>query len=266
MRLAQRLHDCVSCGRLLLIEPEPPMQALFRRLRAEETPPGWGLLWALSTVILAFVFMTLVGGVIGSLIAGTNAALAVAIGWLIGGALTAAYVLLGSRDNRSDLRLSDGRFPLLIAFGVGFGTAVTLDLIAIPFVGRVLPPPEFGLMVEPSAGMWIVLGLFIVGVQPFAEELVFRGALLPSLRAAQNLWVALIVSSLMYALFHQLLYTYIDPPPAAWWYTLAEPLLAGFVFGIVRAATGSTRAAIAAHVGLGVFAVLKTSLTFAIGG
>ncbi len=41
------------------------------------------------------------------------------------------------------------------------------------------------------------------------------------------------------------------------WYGLILPMLSGLVFGAVRAGTGSTLAAIAAHAAFGLFALLK---------
>jgi membrane protease YdiL (CAAX protease family) len=96
--------------------------------------------------------------------------------------------------------------------------------------------------------------------QPLGEELVFRGVVQPVFRTILSAWPGLLVTALVYGLFHQLAY-----PPAyadissqtALWYGLALPALQGVIFGMNRAVTGSTRAAIFAHAAFGLFALLK---------
>ena len=190
----------------------------------------------------------------------------IATGWVIGGGLTIAYVLLGLRG-RDGLRL-DAPYPALIAFGIGFGVAISLDLVAIIVTGRVIEPPELApIVTQGGALLWLLLGVFVVVIQPIAEELIFRGTLQPALQAAQNVWVSIIITSVLFGLFHRLLYLYpASDVPFSWWYTLAEPLAFGVVLGVARAATGSTRAAIVVHVGWGVFALLKTLLIVAVVG
>ncbi len=238
------------------------MQQLLTRIRAAEDAPPWGLLIALLTMIIAYAFLSVVGLSVGTLLFEGSARTALGVGWLVGGLLTIAAVFFGQRGQTEGLKLSN-TYPALIAFGMGLGAAVTTDLLAIPFTGRVIETPELSRLLgqtPASAFLWVVLGAFVVLVQPVAEELVFRGLLFPALRTAQNVWAALIVSSMLYALFHQMLYTYPTSFDGMWWYTLTEPLLIGLVLGVVRAATRSTTAAIIAHMGVGVFALLKLLL------
>lgn len=244
------------------------MQQLFKRLRATEDTPPWGLLTALLTVIIAYAFFSVVGLSIGTLLVEGDDRIALAIGWLVGGLLTISAVFFGQRGQLEGLSL-DRTYPALIAFAIGMGAAITTDLLAIPFTGRVIETPELSRLIGPTAApalLWIILGIFVVLVQPIAEELIFRGMVFPALRAAQNVWGALLISSMLYGLFHQMLYTYPTSFDGMWWYTLTEPLLIGLVLGIVRAATGSTTAAIVAHVGVGVFALLKLLLIAGIVG
>jgi len=237
------------------------MQALLQRIRQPEAAPPWSLTWAIATVVLAFLFCAFVGSAVAVTLTGAAPNTAVVYGWALGGLLTIAVVLIGQRGRLSGLRLR-GQFPVLIAFGVGLGAAVTLDLLAALFAGRVIEPPETARLIGgASVLLWVVTGLFVVVIQPVAEEIVFRGTLYPALRDAQNVWAAILVSGLMYGLFHQVLYTYATPDVAfAWWYTLVEPVAVGITLSILRAATQSTGAALAAHVGVGTFALLKTLL------
>jgi membrane protease YdiL (CAAX protease family) len=237
------------------------IQTLFRRIRAAEDDPPWGLLTALAAVVLMFLFFAFAGSAIAVALFGDDPNTAIVTGWLIGGLLTLAFVWFGQRGRLGGLRMESG-LPFLIAFGFGLGIAITLDLLAILFTGRVIEPPETARLIGgASAFLWAVTGLFVVLIQPAAEEVVFRGMLYPALRAAQNVWAAILVSGIMYGLFHQILYTYSTPDVAfAWWYTLVEPIVVGISLSLLRAATQSTGAAIAAHVGVGVFALLKTLL------
>lgn len=235
------------------------MQQTWKQLNQPEAAPPWGLITAIVAVVIAFVFLTLVGGTIGlTLLADTPSALPA--GWLAGSLLTLAFVLITRRtpeDRRALFQPGKG-MPLLIAFGIGFGIAVTLDLIAAIFVQQVIRAPELATLTSGLA-LWGIGGVFMIIVQPLNEELIFRGMLYPALRAAQGWVVAVVVSSAFYGLFHQLIYS--SPLYAGTlglWYTLIEPLLAGLVFGLIRAASKSTWAAVAAHVGFGVFAFLKS--------
>ena len=238
------------------------MQQLFKRIRADEDAPPWSLLTALLTMLIAYAFFAVAGPSIASLLFEDDPRVALSVGWLIGGLLTVAAVTFGQRSQTEALRLQQ-TYPAIIAFAVGLGAAITTDLLAIPFTGRVIETPELSRLIGPDPALlflWLVLGGFVVSVQPIAEELIFRGMLFPALRAAQGTWGAIVISSLLYALFHQMLYSYPTSFGGMWWYTLTEPLLVGLVLGGVRAATGSTTAAIISHVGVGVFALLKVIL------
>jgi membrane protease YdiL (CAAX protease family) len=83
------------------------------------------------------------------------------------------------------------------------------------------------------------------------------------LRETLGTWVGLVASAALYAVFHALAYPPAPGQPAGYWYGFVLPFVAGVFFGGVRAYTGSTRAAILAHVAFGVFAVLKA---FALAG
>ncbi len=243
------------------------MQQLARQLQTPEPAPPWGLLAGLGAMVAAFLMIAIVGGVVAFGFFEAGAAGALVTGWAVGGALTIMFVLVtrSTPEDRAALRLDAAGLPPLIAFGIGLGGAVTLDLIAIPIAGEVLRPPELiAFSQQPGLTAWVFGALFMLAVQPAAEELVFRGVLFPALRAAQGLTAALAVSSLFYGIFHQLAYPHPAPDAGGVWYGLIEPTLLGVLLGLVRAASGSTRAAIAAHVGVGAFALLKTALIFGV--
>jgi membrane protease YdiL (CAAX protease family) len=240
------------------------MQALFSRIASPEEAPPWSLFNSIMTFILGMLFFTLAGPTLGLLFFPQDIAAALLSGWTLGGLGITAFILSSraGEQQRAALRLTV-TFPALIAFGIGFGTLVTLDLLAILFVGQVTPPPEFALLVAPTPFLWLLAGVFSIIIQPISEELLFRGVLYPTLRQAQSAWLTIIVTALFYGFFHQLIYTY-SPELAqvrgVWWYSLAEPIGVGVVLGMLRAATRSTSVAIFAHVGVGTFALLKTIL------
>jgi uncharacterized protein len=237
--------------------------ALLRQLQRDEPAPPWGIFTGLLAFAVAFIFIALAGVALASFVFPPQSPSSLIAGWLIGGVLVVGYITATQRtpQARAALRLDDPSLPVLIAFSIGLAAAVVLDLVAIPFTGAILIPPEFSIYTaSPGAFGWVLAGLLVLAVQPLAEELVFRGVMYPALRAAQRVWVAIFVSAAFYGVFHQLVYPHPAPGAAGAWYSLIEPLLLGLVLGVIRAGSGSTRAAVAAHAGIGAFALLKALL------
>jgi membrane protease YdiL (CAAX protease family) len=142
--------------------------------------------------------------------------------------------------------------PLLF----GIGVAVLIDVLVLGFSRQFFPAPELLSLLYADAGPvgWLTAALFMVAIQPVAEELVFRGMLFPTVRALFGGWLGWLLSGFVYALFHLLIYT---SGPTDIGFTLVTPLLAGLFISAVRANTRSTWAATAAHMGFGIFALLK---------
>jgi len=235
---------------------------LFARLSAAESPVPWGLLFAFNSIIVAYI-MILMGTFVGAYFIGPTA-LGLLVGWIIGCFLIIGFVLLARRRDRDALYLEGSTRSLIFAALGGLGVAILLDVLGLSVTGDFLPVPELfePIRQTPTPVTWIAAFWLLVVAQPIAEELVFRGIALPVLRHAFGAWVGLIVCSMAYGLFHQLAYSSPTNDPALVWYGLALPLLAGLFIGGVRVYTGSTRAAIAAHMAFGLFAVLK-ALTLA---
>ncbi len=237
--------------------------AFLQRLQRDEPAPPWGIFTGLLAFGVAFVFIALAGVALASFVFPPQSPSSLIAGWLVGSVLLVGYITATQRtpEARAALRLDNKSLPVLIAFGIGLSAAVVFDLIAIPIAGAILIPPEFSIYTSnPGVMGWLLAGLFVLAVQPLAEELVFRGVMYPALRAEQRVWVALFVSAAFYGIFHQLVYPHPAQGAAGLWYGLIEPLLFGLVLGGIRAASGSTRAAIAAHAGIGAFALLKALL------
>lgn len=220
----------------------------------EPQPPPWGLPSALSALVAALAAM-----IIGTLIMLTlleGSSYAPLLGWILGSVVTVAYIWSAFRRSRAFLHIAptDARLFLILLFAVGM--AFVIDLVDLGITGAFLPAPELGALVGVEAGFagWVAAILFMLVAQPVAEELAFRGVFFPAVRQVLGGWVGWLMSGLAYGLFHLIVYT---SDPGNLWHSLGTPVLIGLVIGGVRASTGSTRAAIVAHIGFGVFALLK---------
>lgn len=250
------------------------IQRLFAPISRPEAPPPWGLAAAFSSLIAAFAAI-LIGSTLALMFycgAPENAAYCQALNfrlppavslaaWTLGAALTIVFVFATRRwpAERAALRLGPMRASVFWVLLISVGLAVTLDVITLRITSPLVAEPELQSFKALPAGPldWALALVFMVIAQPAAEELVFRGLLLPALRQAAGPWPGYLLSAVLYAVFHLLAY-----PPAAQdlnglWYGALLPLVGGLVFGALRLHTGSTRAAILGHAAFGLFAVLK---------
>jgi membrane protease YdiL (CAAX protease family) len=230
--------------------------SLIQRISTLEPAPPWSLFAAVNTV-----FVSLVAVIAGSLLALTlldGQAFDTLVAWLIGLTLTIAYVWASRREpeDRAALRLSETRSRLLIVLLFSLGMAIAIDALVMVASGQFLPAAELISFYGTSPGIlsWILAWILMLIVQPIAEELVFRGVFYPTARHLMGAWGGFIMCVLVYAIFHYVAYS---SPFTPVWYALVAPLLSGLVITGVRANSGSTRAAIIAHMGFGLFALLK---------
>lgn len=237
------------------------IQRIVTRIGGVEPPPPWGLGIAFTNAIAAFCALIIGVGVAVSLWGDAQHVLFA--GWSLGAALAVAFVWTTRRKDAERQALRLGAVPVATLFMtllIGLGIAITLDVISFRLVGQFVSDPELATLYgQPvTATTWIFAALFMIVMQPVAEELVFRGMLLASLRKELGGWFGLLISAVLYAGFHMLAYL---PQEArdetGLWYGVAIPFIGGLFFGAVRAYTGSTRAAVAAHVAFGLFAVFK---------
>ena len=219
----------------------------------EAAPPPWGLRAAIITILVA-----LVAAIVGTFIALAlfpSASYALLVGWVLGGTVTVIYVLSNFRDQREALRIgpSNTRLYLVLLFSIGM--AVLIDTLGLAvtqnFFAALELMPLFGR--NPSVIGWLVAAVFMLLVQPMSEELVFRGVFFPVVRHMLGGWLGWLASGLAYGLFHAFIYTSTNNI----WHLFIAPFLVGLFLSAVRAYTRSTRAAIVAHVGFGLFALLK---------
>jgi membrane protease YdiL (CAAX protease family) len=250
------------------------MAALLRRIRTLETPPPWSLIGALGAVIAAFALI-----VIGSTLAGLlfgQTPFATLAGWSIGALAMALFVnFTRNRTPQERAALGIGALEnapqtLVITLVLSLGIGILLDLLSIAVTGVASPVAElllfFGgqpgapVTVPPGAKLaaWLIGALLLIVFQPIGEELVFRGVLYPALRHGLGAWAGFFMTALFYAVFHLLAYTSQPQNTLAFlWYALLLPFLDALYLNAVRANTRSTRAAIVAHIGLGLFALLR---------
>jgi membrane protease YdiL (CAAX protease family) len=233
------------------------------RVSEPETRPPWSLSAALMAIVGAFLLVLAVSAIIGVWFG--DRPMTVALGWIVALLAIVIFVTQTRRNDRSALHLDPPRMVLPLLIALNLALAMILDLISIPVAGGLLPRPELMAIPAPQGNIpaLITLALLMVIVQPLAEELVFRGVALPSLRASFGPVPGLIACALLYGLFHLLVYPpqYANVAQSAFlWYGFALPALDGLVFSVTRVVTGSTRAAIVAHAAFGLFAVLKLIL------
>ena len=244
-----------------------PREPLFRRMARLDPAPPWGVWTVIGLIVSAFLLM-----IAGSFVALTwlpPTPEAKLLGWGLGAAAfigVIAFRLRGRPDQRDALRLRPSGTPLPFVLFIAFGFALTFDLLSLIVTsGAFLTAPELiGAEAQGSLITWVLAILFLVLLQPISEELLFRGYAFPWLRSAFGAWMGLVLCAALGALFHALIYppdySAVAPgtgPFPALWFGIALPFLSGLIISMTRATTGSTRAAIVAHAGFGLFAVLK---------
>jgi membrane protease YdiL (CAAX protease family) len=243
------------------------IKSLVEKIMTAEASPPWGLAAALLTAVVAFVMIvagTLVAAAwLGDASEQTLSPFAQHVGWLMAAVLTAIFVLQTRRKpaDRAALRLEAGTTPLPLVLFVALGLAMALDLLGLLLTGVFSQAPELTRFSSEGAAFlqWGVVVVLLLVAQPVGEELAFRGVVFPSLRALFGGAGGWLLAAAMYGAFHFLAFA---PGGAAvgfasLWYALIAPFFEGLIYGAVRAVTGSTRAAMFAHAGFGLFALAK---------
>jgi membrane protease YdiL (CAAX protease family) len=251
------------------------MAALLRRIGTLDPAPPWGIATAIGFLIASFALVIICTTITGLVFGQT--VLATVGGWSMAMVLLALLVTVARNRTPEDgaaLGLVGDVSRLVLTVLLGIGIAITLDLISLLVTGGVASPvaellvffggtPGTAITTPFTADVaaWVVAILFLVIFQPVGEELVFRGVIYPALRQGLGAWMGFLITALFSGVFHLLAYT--TQPQSTlpfFWYAFLLPLLDALFLGTVRANTGSTRSAIAAHVGLGLFAVMRALL------
>jgi membrane protease YdiL (CAAX protease family) len=258
-------------------------KTLLARIGAHEPELPFSTAAGLSGLVALVVGLLLVGPTVALLIPGLPPNVVLLLGWTLGGLLAIGfiYIRLKTPIQRAALWAATQPAPpkgkkasapavdlpgltaqelfFMLLLGVGF--AITLDVISGRVTNTFLPEPELRALYTPGQPIpilgWILAAVFMIGVQPLAEELAFRGLLLPALRRLTGPWPGHLLTALAGAVFHQVAYATPGGDFNAVWFGFIAPLLTNLLFGSIRLHSGSTRAALLAHIGFGLFALVK---------
>ncbi|RMG74708.1 MAG: CPBP family intramembrane metalloprotease [Chloroflexi bacterium] len=244
---------------------------MLKKLAKLEPAPPWSYLNALTAFIGMVIAVMLIGATVALTLFGDETPSTLIVGWSIGMLLTVIFVM-GSYSRRDDwvaaMRIAPTRARLPIIGLFAFGMAVLFDLIGWLIVNeQTLSSAELIRYATSETDItvfgWLIAAVFLLILQPIGEELVLRGVMYPSMRAPLGAWLGFAAVAAFHALFHFAVYT----PPGdnqtiLIWYGLLLPFLDGLLLTGIRAYTGSTRAAIIAHVGINIFILIK-AITFA---
>lgn len=141
--------------------------------------------------------------------------------FLHGGTFVAASQLLRWQGVswRQFLGFDHARWPRHVLFGLGAGLAavpVLLLLNKLCYLGlKVLgaePVQQITVQILQDLQGWLrcsAFGISAIVLAPIAEEIIFRGVLYPSLRQRNHPQIALLASSLLFALIHSNVMTFL---------------------------------------------------------
>ncbi len=136
-----------------------------------------------------------------------------------------------------------------VAVGVAVGVAVFVVYVGAVERLMVAAQTRFGDYVPAGTvvdRLTRPLSLFFVAnvaLAPVAEEVIYRGFLIPRLAAGWGWWVAVVVVSVAFGLLHW---------PAGLWYMAATALFVGLPFGVLYVWSQSVVVPVAAHLVLNV--------------
>ncbi|MFN8374191.1 MAG: type II CAAX endopeptidase family protein [Anaerolineae bacterium] len=228
------------------------IRSFMARIARPEAAPPWNSSAALQAVVVAFMCMLV--GVNGMAAVFGQQPFIFLAGYAVGCALTLVYLWFTRRkaEDRAALRLqTPGSTSLLLIAFLCLGVALASDVLR-----RYQAVPELQYF-DNSALEWVLAIVLMVFLQPLAEEIVFRGVMYPALRVTFGAWTGLFACTLAHAVFHFVSYSPAQLDLNTLWLTFVLPYIDSLVLTLIRAYTGSTRAAIVGHMAFGLFAVVK---------
>jgi hypothetical protein len=257
------------------------LQTILAKLRTVEPTAPWGL----DVIGIGFVVwfgLFIVGSVVSITFIGADTPFASLLARVI--TMVSLGVFIGwwkkSDVERDALRLvsdPNSRLPVMFWVLISYGVAVTLDILSFTVTQLFEPPLALRpLLLTHGVSEWVLAVAFALILQPVAEGLLFSGLLYPAFRQlaagknnshvqAGSLSVAAAITSLILcagavAMFQWFAYASAVITPQVVWYGLFVPFVSAVWFTGVRAYTGSTRTAIIAQMGFGLFAISKLIL------
>ncbi len=135
---------------------------------------------------------------------------------------------------------------MAVATGVGLFVASSALLLMLSYFGQTVEPSNLALLEVLKARHPLLLWLILVVLAPFSEELLFRRVLFGRLWAAGRPLAGMWISSLLFALMHEIPGSTASPWPQAL-LLFAFYTLMGMAFAQVYRRSGTLWAAIIAH-------------------
>lgn len=216
---------------------------------------GFCIIWFAVTmlaIVLIFIVLALIG-----ISDSYSIHLSISFSYLIAIPLTLLFMGFDKQlsDLSEKLTFESGKqaFALLLAIPI---LVTIVDFIVVIGYGIVyeltfgVPEVNTDIGVDWGSGP-VALGLAITStviLAPIAEELMFRGYLLDSIKKMHGDWVAVIISSLFFGLIH------LDP------YTIGMATIGGLIYGFIRIRTGSLWPSIIGHMMWNAVALVVTYL------
>lgn len=165
---------------------------------------------------------------------------------MIGAAATIPVLMTGYRYDQRKRGTShavepefNGCLPLIILLGIGICISVNniISLTPIPVIFSGYEETAAALYSPPMVIQLLAAGLVI----PAAEELIFRGLMFAPLRERMPFWMAAVISSLLFGIYHgnvlQGVYAFLLGMTMAWLYERVKSLAAPFVFHVLANVT-----------------------------
>lgn len=244
--------------------PAPPRPDLAVNPEADhEVPWRWWhalAVYLLTSLVLSIAVLPFIGD---ELVEGTGLGLvgilATAVTDLVFGAVLIGWLRSRTRRWREAVRLTErdgwlrtfamgASAGLLIAVVVIFGVSAALVIVFRALTGETVSAPD-QLSPDLSTGAQVVAAILVVAVAPVVEELFFRGILFRSLRR-HGLWVAAIVSSILFGVVH-----YVGGPAPSALFLMIATAFTGLGLALVYEWRGLV-ASIGAHVAFNAIGVL----------
>ncbi len=192
------------------------------------------ILKTVAMLVLIFLIQTVAGLAVEMLPTSRTIKIIIAILVQVGSYLLAIYLFYWRSSNRLDIAKVKGVsrwYFLLLALGLALFANITL----LPLVQQLPQSPELAETMEALVEIPVIALLLIVLIGPFFEEIIFRNIILKGLKNRYNTAVAMIISSLLFGIFHLNFQQFVTAT------------LLGFVCGAIYLFTKSVRYTIIFH-------------------
>jgi len=224
---------------------------------AEPETPFWGFGEVFLSVAIFLVAVWLIAGLVASVIH-DSARLGY---WVVAEEFAAYVVLFGILKILFQMRghaLFESLGWVRQPFNPFYLALTGFLLVLVSFGLQILlrtPDVEtpFSKMLDSGWGSRLAISLFGVTIAPIVEELLFRGFLQPVLVAATGVFPGILATSVLFGTVHL-------TQNAGLWQAGLTITVAGFVFGVIRHISGSTRASSIVHIAYNVVPFVLTLL------